>query len=114
MTRGQFLGTLRTFVGNYPLERPGQGNPSDRHVVRGPLLEVPPSFVVNLDGSHLPMTEELLDLNDINPGVQEQRCRGGSRRMRCVSAPACSRRPGEASKSRLASETIFAKRAQRN
>ena len=107
----EFLGTLRTFVGNYPLERPGQGNPTGRHVVRGPLLEVPSSFVVSL-GGQLPMTEELLDLNDINSGVQEQRCRGGSQRMWCVSAPASSRRPDEASKSRLASETIFAKRAQ--
>ena len=99
MTLDQFRGTLRTFVGNYPLEWPGQENPSNRHVVGCPLLEAPPSLVVNLGGGHMTSTEELLDLNDINPGVQEQICRGRSQRMRRVSEPASGRRLGEASRS---------------
>ena len=30
---------------------------SDRHVVRGPFLEAPPSLVVDLGGGHVPVAE---------------------------------------------------------
>ena len=63
------------------------GPPSDRHVVRGPFLEAPPPLVVNLRRRHVPVAEQLLDLDDIHAGIKQQRRRGRPKRMRCVDAP---------------------------
>ena len=35
----------------------GRGTPSDRHVVRRPFLEAPPSLVIDLGGGHVPVAE---------------------------------------------------------
>lgn len=43
----------------------------DGHVVRRPLLQAPPSFVVNLRRGDVSVPEQVFDLDNINTGVQE-------------------------------------------
>ena len=47
---------------------------SDRHVVRRPLFEAPPLFVINLRRRHVPVPEQILHLDDVYP----YSCRRGS------------------------------------
>ena len=50
---------------------------SNRHVVTSGLLGRPSSFVVNLRGGHVFVAEQLLNLPDVNAGVEQERgCRG--------------------------------------
>ena len=62
------------------------GQRSDWNVVRSSLFQTPPPFVVNLGRGHVPVTEQLLDLDDVHPGIQEQRRRGRPQRVRRVDA----------------------------
>ena len=60
------------------------GQRSDWNVVRSSLFQTPPPFVVNLGRGHMPVTEQFLDLDDVHPGIEEQRRRGRPQRMRRV------------------------------
>ena len=51
----------------------------DRQVVGGAFLEAPPPLVISLRGGHVPVPKQLLDLDDVHPGVEQQpgrRCAG--------------------------------------
>ena len=54
--------------------------------MRRPFLEAPPPLVVDLRRRHVPMAEQFLDLDDVHPGIEEQRRRGRPQRMRRVDA----------------------------
>ena len=41
--------------------------------MRGPFLQTPPPLVVNLGRGHMPVTEQLLHLDGVHPGIQQQR-----------------------------------------
>lgn len=40
------------------------------------------ALVIDLGSGDMPMAEKILHLDDINAGIQEQRCRGGPEGMR--------------------------------
>ena len=44
----------------------------DRHVMGGTFLGRAPAFVVNLGGSDVAVTEQLLNLADVDAGIEEQ------------------------------------------
>ena len=60
--------------------------PSDQHIVRGAFLQTSPSLVVDLRGGHVPMAEQHLHLDDIDPCIEKERCGRRSERMRRVLA----------------------------
>jgi hypothetical protein len=55
--------------------------------VRSSLFQTSPPFVVNLGRGHVPVAEQLLHLDDVHPGIEEQRRRGRTQRVRRVDAP---------------------------
>ena len=58
----------------------------NRHVMARRFLGGPPPFVVDLRCRHMFVPQKLLHFCDIDPGVKQQRSRGGTKRVRGVDA----------------------------
>ena len=58
----------------------------ERNLVRCAFCHSPPSFVVNLSGRHVPVSEEIANTADVDPGIEEQCGDGRPQRVRCVDA----------------------------
>ena len=54
----------------------------------------PPPLVVDLGGSDVPVTEQLLDLHDVHAGIEQERSGGGAERVRGVHASIVFAPPG--------------------
>lgn len=64
----------------------GKNQPSDRKQMAAALGSGPPALVVELRGGDVAVAEQVLDLDNIHVGIEQERGSGGPKRMRGVDA----------------------------